>query len=552
MPARRGRVAALLLMMMGGLAACGGGGSSSDDGGPLPPPPPPPPPPADAVTITGSVRFERVPFRAAPGTGLDYANPVLRPARGVSVRALQAGSSTLLAAGRTDDDGVYALQVPAGRSVVIQVLAEMRHGSAGELPRWDVRVQDGLDATPFTFTSATFDSNGGGLDLAIPSGISAGGTATGPRASGPFAILDTIHAAIDAVLGVEPQADLPPLLVDWGSQTGGSYFQAQGNRQFIALNWDLSEDTEEFDQHVIAHEYGHYLEHNFSRSDSIGGDHGLGDRLDPRVAFGEGFGYAFAAIALGDPVLRDSFVDNGTQRDFRVSLETNPSGLVTAPQGGCWCSESSVWSILWDLHDASNEGVDTLTLGFQPIWDVMKGAHRSTPAVTSIFSFITALKQARPQDAAAIDALVAAQNIDAAVIDAFASAETHAPWPGALPLFTDIAPGVPVVVQSVDNGGRYNKLGNRRFLRFVPGSSRVHEVELATSNPDVNADPDFLVLRHGTTVALAESPPPGSESVAFSAAAGQTYIIDAYDCANGCRPPPQGTPGDYDLTVTIQ
>ncbi len=32
--------------------------------------------------------------------------------------------------------------------------------------------------------------------------------------------------------------------------------------------------------------------------------------------------------------------------------------------------------------------------------------------------------------------------------------------------------------------------------------------------------------------------------------AGQTYIIDAYDCANGCDDT-SGTPGDYNLTVTI-
>jgi len=33
---------------------------------------------------------------------------------------------------------------------------------------------------------------------------------------------------------------------------------------------------------------------------------------------------------------------------------------------------------------------------------------------------------------------------------------------------------------------------------------------------------------------------------------GATYVIDIYDCANGCPPEPQqGVPGDYDLTMTI-
>lgn len=497
------------------------------------------------------MRFERVPFRALPGIGLDYANPVLQPARGVSIRALHAGTGNVLASGQTSASGAYTLQVPQGSSVVLQVVAQMAQGSTQSAPRWDVRVQDGLNAgAPYSYSSAAFDSGSGGQDLHIPTGISAQGTATGPRASGPFAILDTVYTSIQALLQVQPDAAMPPLLVDWGSHARGSVFSTEGGRQSIALNWDLTEDTEEFDPHVIAHEFGHFVEFNFSRSDSIGGAHGLGDRLDPRVAFGEGFGYAFAAIVLNDPVLRDSFVNNGTHTEGRISVETNPSGAVTVNNGGCWCSESSVWSILWDLHDTSNEGADTLSLGFQAIWDAMRGAHRTTPAVTSIFSFITALKAAQPQHAAAIDALLAAQNIDA-VIDDFATGETHAPFAGVLPLFTNIARGAPVVLRNVDDAGRYNKLGNRRFLRFAPGSSGPVTVTLATSNPDPAADPDFIVRRNGALAVVAQDPPPGNESAAFNASAGQTYIIDAYDCANGCRDE-EGTPGDYDLTVTIQ
>ena len=98
-----------------------------------------------------------------------------------------------------------------------------------------------------------------------------------------------------------------------------------------------------------------------------------------------------------------------------------------------------MWSILWDLYDSAADANDTLALGFAPIWNVLTGAQRTTPAFTTIFSFITALKAARPGDAAAINTLVAAQNIDG--IDAFATGETHVPTndvaaAAALPLFT--------------------------------------------------------------------------------------------------------------------
>ena len=181
------------------------------------------------------------------------------------------------------------------------------------------------------------------------------------------------------------------------------------------------EDTDEFDQHVIAHEFGHYVENSFSRADNIGGPHGRGDKLDIRVAFGEGFGYAFSAIVLGDPVARDSFVNGGVQVSSTFNVETNPP---TNPAGaplhdyGCFCSESSVWSILWDLYDPVADANDNLSLGFAPLWSVLTNEQRTTPALTSIFSFIAALKAARPGDATAINTLLFAQNIDN-VTDAF-------------------------------------------------------------------------------------------------------------------------------------
>ena len=71
-----------------------------------------------------------------------------------------------------------------------------------------------------------------------------------------------------------------------------------------------------------------------------------------------------------------------------------------------------MWSILWDLYDPNADANDTLTSDFQPLWNVLINEQRTTRAFTSIFSFISALKTARPANAAAINTLLAAQNID--------------------------------------------------------------------------------------------------------------------------------------------
>jgi hypothetical protein len=353
---------------------------------------------------------------------------------------------------------------------------------------------------------------------------------------------------------VEPAANFPAFYVDWGDQDAGTFFTTE-NGQHIALMGDLTEDSDEFDQHVVAHEFGHYIEHNFSRSDSIGGSHGIGDRLDMRVAFGEGFGYAFAAIVLNDRIVLDSFY-NGSHVAGGFDVEANaPIGAGDGP--GCWCSESTVWSFLWDLVDpvsGPNMDNDGIALGFGPIWQIMTGAQRTTPALTSIFSFVTALKEARPAEAALIDARMAMNNIVGATMDAFATTETNAPVANILPLYTTLAPGTPAVAFSTGSAGdnRYNKAGNRRFYRYSPAATGPVTISLTSSNANADRDPDFIVINQGNAIALGWDPPAATETEAVNLQAGQTYIIDAYECSNGCRPdPPQGTPGDYNLTVTI-
>jgi hypothetical protein len=94
-----------------------------------------------------------------------------------------------------------------------------------------------------------------------------------------------------------------------------------------------------------------------------------------------------------------------------------------------------------------------------------------------------------------------------------------------------------------------NKLGNRRYVRFEVATTRNITISLTSSNADPNVDPDFLVWRGGTFVRAGIDPPQAVETETFNATPG-TYLLDVYDCANGCNPA-DGTAGDYDLTVTI-
>jgi uncharacterized membrane protein YdcZ (DUF606 family) len=527
-------------------------------------------PAAGNTNVTGNITFARVPFATFaqdPDRGLWYATPIQQPARGVIVRAVDPTTpTTVLATGITDNLGNYTLSVASNISIKIQVVARMLRDASQPLPRWDVRVQNGTTGnTPYTYTEPTpFNSSAGiAHNVAMPTGISAAGDAPGERPSGPFAILDTVYQAIQTVVGVSPSTNFPALIVNWGGLNNSTFFSS-GTPQYIELTSNLETDTDEFDQHVIAHEFGHYIEHNFSRADNIGGSHGQGDKLDSRVAFGEGFGYAFAGIVLNDPVARDSANDNGNLWSGVFNIETNPSTTPVARTNyGCWCSESSVYSILWDVYDSAADSNDNVALGFPPIWNVLVGAQRTTPAFTTIFSFITALKSQNAGSTAAIDALVAAQNITSATIDAYGTNETHAPVEvpaiAALPVYTvATVGGGDVVLRTVDDAESQslpddglNKIGDRRFVRFALATARTITITASSSNPN-NSDTDFNVYRDGAFVQSASSLPAPSETLTLTDAPAGNYLIDVYDCANGCDDLPQGTSGDYDLTVKIE
>ena len=110
-------------------------------------------------------------------------------------------------------------------------------------------------------------------------------------------------------------------------------------------------DTDEFDRHVVMHEWGHYLEHRLYRSDTPGGPHSRQSFLDMRVAFSEGFANAFAAMMLDDPLFRDTLGPvQGKGGSFVVGEEGAPS------QG--WYSQVSVGNIVYRYYASEDNQRD--------------------------------------------------------------------------------------------------------------------------------------------------------------------------------------------------
>jgi hypothetical protein len=286
-------------------------------------------------------------------------------------------------------------------------------------------------------------------------------------------------------------------------------------------------DTDEFDAHVIAHEFGHYVEDKFSRSDSIGGTHGDPDRLDMRVAFGEGWGNVYSGMATNDPVYRDS---QGVTNDGGFNLETDSQGGTEG-----WFSEFSIGQILWDLFDTVDDGADHVSLGFAPIYAVMTGPQKETEALTSIFSFAEALRTANTAQTAGINALLTGESI--LVTDAFGTGETsNAGVATATPIYEDVLVGDPRTVCGSSTSPDRNKVGFRKFLRLnltQPSTLTITATGFAPSADAVAAsDPDIVVYKKGVPVQVGESTtttPGSSEMIPQQSYSAGLHIIEVYD-----------------------
>jgi hypothetical protein len=187
----------------------------------------------------------------------------------------------------------------------------------------------------------------------------------------------------------------------------------------------------------------------------------------------------------------------------------------------------------------------------------MTGPQSSTPAFTSIFSFITYLKQQGTGQDAFIDALLASHSIGGNGIDLYGDSETN-DGPGTpddvLPLYTDISLGVTTnicVNSQFDDARDGNKLSEHRYLRLnVPSARTVNFQMTATSadggapsqpsngfdctaDPDdpensEHSDPDFLVWQSGVLRAVGFSCEPNDEATSGVLQSGIS-VIDIND-----------------------
>lgn len=462
------------------------------------------------ITISGRVTFDLIPFKTY-GYGLNYSGTYPSPARAVVVEALD-NFGNIVASNNTDTDGNYFLEVDKDLELRIRVSAKMKKNSS---PSWDITVSDntvtvGNEHPLYVTDSSSFTSSENIVkNIHLPAGRN--GENGGVRSAAPFAILDVIYDSMQTVIAAQPDINFPVLDIYWSpnnNASSGSHEDGDLGTSFFLIPQsmyilgDEGSDTDEYDRHVIAHEWIHYFEHNLSRSDSIGGSHSQEELLDMRLAFSEGLANALSAVITSDPIYSDS---NAFWPYFGWSMNLE---YGYTPNKG-WFSESSVQSIIYDLYDANSDFVDNINLGYAPIHEVLiSDEYINNDYFTGIFPFANILKNQQPENIDnEINNLLNYHQIYGSGDDGFGEINNGG-ISSTLPVYKEIsANSSPIEVCYSNNAGVLNKLGNRNFILFEVTNAGIYQINLSPKSIlSATTDADLSIHKSGTTMGQDYSP----------------------------------------------
>ncbi|QEP44169.1 hypothetical protein D5085_14200 [Ectothiorhodospiraceae bacterium BW-2] len=196
-----------------------------------------------------------------------------------------------------------------------------------------------------------------------------------PSLAGGMNMLDVLTQAMQFLAAHRPDKPaLPPLDIYWqAGESRGTYFCDEydgidcvnGPGMYVS---DSRSDSDSYDDDVLWHEFGHYIEYALGISDSPGGYHFVTDEaLDLRLSWSEGYAsYVMAAIkqwlvaqtpeALSTTAHNrvTNYVDTRLFNGWSFDFANRDQGLCS---GGDDCylyasNEVAVSQILWQLDQA--------------------------------------------------------------------------------------------------------------------------------------------------------------------------------------------------------
>ncbi len=352
---------------------------------------------AGGVTITGTAKFE---IRPSTSSGLGAVDTTNRKAIRYAEVVVNSGSGTIVQCGDTDETGGFSLSVPQSSSshtILVRSRGSNNYVNASVLdaPSSSAPYEISVSFTPD-------ESKDVGDLIAKGSGNLKGGAFNifDQIVNANEFLRETVDSTHCATHGCTAFAVAPKVTVYWakgvnpatyfGYNTPLSFYVPDADTLYIlgGVDGDTdNSDTDHYDNSVILHEYGHFIEDQYSKTDSPGGSHNGNAVIDARLAWGEGWANFFQSAITGEPVYRDTYGNpSGTTQGVFFNLDIEAS--CTSANGGCDYSalsgegnfrEFSITRFFWDFidpHPVSSQGGDdgeSVQGDFAELWTVLSG-----------------------------------------------------------------------------------------------------------------------------------------------------------------------------------
>lgn len=258
--------------------------------------------PGGTFTITGTAQFtSRVTVTSAGAWYLDYTFNT-KPIAYAEFHVYDSANKRIQC-GETASNGTFSTQIPntPNTQYTLKIFSRANNSFYKASILNDVNNNLPYSVSKPILVVATTPGD-------IGSVLAEGDDTTDPTITGAaFNILNNIYlvnnflrsAAASAGFTVAPKvsvywkAGFNPNTYRGGSSTQGISYYIPGRYQLYiqgGINGDVaSSDTDHFDDSIIVHEYGHFLEDIFGKTDSPGGSHNGDAVIDPRLAWSEGW-----------------------------------------------------------------------------------------------------------------------------------------------------------------------------------------------------------------------------------------------------------------------
>lgn len=362
--------------------------------------------PSGTLTITGTIKYEDKEYNQSVGlTGVTSIKAV----RFADVELVNVTDNVTIASSTTAT-GYYRFDVSAasygGRTVYVRV-------ESSSVPVGANRVN------VFNLTPQLYSVGGARFALAGSSTVNLYIPVTN-AADGAFNILDVCNSGSEFVDLYAVTAP-PNLNVYWQSGNPyGTYYCYGGCPRGDGIYVYSSYDTDEFDDDVLWHEFGHFVAHQYSKDDSPGGNHFLDDNTqDLRLSWSEGWGNFFPTavkfwLDTTTPELLSA--DPATPLSQYVDTETGAI-LLTVNIGAPEPDTCTADNCMYATNEISNANVlwntmNTPVLGMDKIWNVFESSLPLTTHEVNIEDFWDGWLASYPTDSSALHTVFNGRLID--------------------------------------------------------------------------------------------------------------------------------------------